>query len=141
MIDQARVQAHPQVGVVSEIDKVEKQHHALRQSEISEPGDSRGAPPGRIRKRDPAEERERQTKEQREPQVELEPEVEGFEQVRPGCARERLVKRSPKNTAKYREHDQVDRGQRENETGESWESIEHFRGDFRRLAPMSRAAT
>ena len=78
--------------------------------------------------------------EEREAQIELEPEGEGFEQVRPGRARERLVKHRPKSTAKCREYGEVDRGQRENETSESWESIEHFRGGFRRLAPMSRTA-
>src|SRR5207247_11277187 len=52
MIDEARVQAHAQVGVMSEIDEVEKQHHALRRCEIGKPRDSRRTPPSRIEKRD-----------------------------------------------------------------------------------------
>ena len=83
---------------------------------------------------------ERQAKEQREPQVELGSQVERFQQVRPGRIGERLVKGRPKNTAKHREYDEIERGQRENETGEPWQSFEHFRGDFRQFAPMSRTA-
>ena len=141
MIDEGRVEAHPHPVVVPEIHEVEQQHDALCRGEVSEPGDSRGAPPRRIEKRDPAEERERQAEEQREPQVELEPEVEGSEQIRPGCVRKRLVKRGPESAAEHREYDEIDRGQRENETGEPREPLEHFRRGFRRLAPMSRSAT
>ncbi len=129
MIEEARVQPHPYVSVVSKIDEIGEQHDALRYSEIREPRDSRRAPTRRIEGRDPTEQSERQAKEQREAQVELEPEVKGFEQIRPRRVRERLMKRSPKDNSQCRENDEVDRGQRENEAGESWESVEHFRGD------------
>ncbi len=140
MIDEARVQAHAQVGVMSEIDEVEKQHHALRRCEIGKPRDSRRTPPSRIEKRDPPEERERQKTQQRKPQVEFGSQIKGLDQVSPGCPREGVVKRDPERDPECREHDEIDRGQRKDEAGESWESIEHFRGDSRRLAPMSRTA-
>ena len=112
---------------MSKIDEVEQQHHALRQGEISEPRDSRGAPARGIEKGDPAEQRERQANEKREPQIEFGSEVEGFEQVRPRRVRERLVERRPENTPERREDDEVDRAQGEQEASESREPIEHFR--------------
>ena len=86
-------------------------------------------------------ERERQKKQQREPQVELESKIESLDQVRPGRFREGFVKRRPKAEPEGREHGEVDRGRDEQEAGERRKPVEHFRGDSRRLAPMSRTAT
>ena len=81
MLEDARVEARAEVGVVAKVDEIDDEGQHLYGDEVSDPDPAPARALGGIEHRNPRQKDERQAEQQRQPQVELETEVDRPQQV------------------------------------------------------------